>query len=432
MRWTSPIAISAAALCWATATGAKTDCPSHLQVQVPRNSTMDEVHSILSSCSSIQSLSLQVAQLGCVGHPERWSLPLDPSGRSRYLSRPDKLSLGGYRFQDLDLDYIRPPGSSVGRYVNPWMVSGKAWAWLRWQFLSPLQRSTINIDLWLGAMDFSFIRELTILHYHGDPEVLVSRLPARLPRLQSLTVGGPGLHQLVLAMQDNPLEHLSLLDPGPSHNLAAILDAHGKTLKSLQWHNLEGLSARRPVISEFELQRLHATAPNLQSLTLDLNRHDEDWPWESLKALRQGLPQSLEHLTIYFEMASECRRQKRDDYYHNCGEPCMPAEQYAQPLLTAEAAQAMSRFLMRDAPSTLSHISFFAGYPEDYESLNGNEANWLFGKWAALECGIADGEVDCTGVDAVISEDEKNWHKRFCSKSQESQKVDRGYPHKEL
>lgn len=194
-------------------------------------------------------------------------------------------------------------------------------------------------------------------------------------------------------MPNNSLERLSLLYPGLSHNFTPILDAQGRFLKSLQWHNFEGLSSRRPILPEIELQKLHVTAPNLKSMTLDLNRpEDEDWPWESLKALRQGLPQGLEHLTIWFEMASECRRQKGDTNSDSCREPCLPAEKYAQPLLTVEAARTMSRFLLRDGPPALSRISFFAGYPADYELLNGHEENWLFGERAALECGVTDGE----------------------------------------
>ena len=128
-------------------------------------------------------------------------------------------------------------------------------------------------------MDFSSICELSIQDYRGDPEVLASRLPNRLLGFWSLTVGGPGLHHLVLAIPNNSLEHLSLLYPGLSHNFTAVLGAQGESLKSLQWHNFEVLSTVRPVLPESELQRLHVTAPNLKSSTLDLNRRDDDdWP----------------------------------------------------------------------------------------------------------------------------------------------------------
>ncbi|KAK7931250.1 PhoD-like phosphatase [Apiospora marii] len=113
---------------------------------------------MLSTCANISTLSIRIAGVGCVGHPDRWSLPLDPWGRSRYPSAPRSLLLDSYAFRAA----LRPTS-------EPRMT---------------------NLELWLDAMDVSSVEELSIFDYdYGESqELLINHLIPRVPSLRSLSV----------------------------------------------------------------------------------------------------------------------------------------------------------------------------------------------------------------------------------------------------
>ncbi|KAK7443668.1 hypothetical protein CaCOL14_012317 [Colletotrichum acutatum] len=389
--------------------------PSH---QSPSNAdfkSLDEVHDALTHCPNITSLNLRVGEIGCVGEPDRWSLPLDPAGTSRYFPVLDTLSLEKYHFYDTDGDYLRPLRGWT--HLSAWIWSGDAFGWVKWGLLTEDQRSVNNIDLWLDAMDFSKIRNLSILDYDGPPETLVeSKLPQSLPSLRTLRLERSTTVDFALSLPPHSLHSLSWLDAGQNQSIAPILDHHGRSLTHLEWRTPESLESKRPALPREVLRDLRNLAPNLQSLTIDLNRNGT-WPWEDLRALALGLPAGLTNLTLYLEIASECRRQQGPYDAVRCEDTCGPVEQLASPLLTATSALQVARFIRHYAKNSLTSINFFAGdWARPWDGPI-NMPTWLDGRRGWIACGTEGGEREelrCSGKDTALGEHEIELFRALC------------------
>ena len=83
----------------------------------------------------------------------------------------------------------------------------------------------------------------------------------------------------------------------------------GPQLQSLEIRN-EGSVEGSPqeALSTEHLDGLSMAAPNLQSLTLQFERGNNTWPEAELAVIARQFP-ALESLTLYVELASECRQQ---------------------------------------------------------------------------------------------------------------------------
>ncbi|KAI3528354.1 hypothetical protein CSPX01_16276 [Colletotrichum filicis] len=303
--------------------------PSH---QSPSNTdyeSLAEVHDALIHCPNITSLNLRIGEIGCVGEPDRWSLPLDPAGRSRYLPVLDTLSLENLRT-------------------------------LR------LERNT--------TVDFG------------------------------------------LSLPPHSLHSLSWLDAGQDQSIIPILERHGRSLTHLEWRTPESLESKRPALPSEVMRDLHNLAPNLQSLAIDLNRNGT-WPWEDLRALSLGLPAGLTNLTLYLEIASECRRQQGPYDPVRCEDACGPVEQLASPLLTATSALQVARFIRHYAKSPLASINFFAGdWTRPWDGPI-NVPTWLDGRRSWVACGTNGGEDEelrCSGMDTALGEHEIELFRALC------------------
>ena len=88
-------------------------------------------------------------------------------------------------------------------------------------------------------------------------------------------------------------------------DLKPILDRHGHTLQTLRIHENErdcayetgNITWKRPTLALDELRDLRAMAPNLESLTLDLQRTHGKWPTSMFKVLSTF--DNLQDLTLY-------------------------------------------------------------------------------------------------------------------------------------
>ncbi|KAK1625119.1 hypothetical protein BDP81DRAFT_397896 [Colletotrichum phormii] len=401
-------------------------CPSgpELRVTVPPSfqspsntdyKSLAEVHDALTHCPKITTLELRIGQIGCVGEPDRWSLPLDPAGTSRYLPVLDTLSLEKYHFYDTDGDYLRLP--STWTHLSAWIWSGDAFRWLKWRLLSDEQRSVNNIELWIDAMDFSKIRSLSIVDYDGPSETLVeSKFPFSLPSLRTLGLERSTTVDFALSLPPHSLESLSWLDAGQNQSIIPILEHHGRSLTHLEWRTPESLESKRPVLPKEVLRDIRNLAPNLQALTIDLNRNGT-WPWEDLRAISSGLPSAVTNLTLYLEVASECRRQQGPYDPIRCEGTCGPAEQLAKPLLTATSALQVARFIRHYAESSLTSINLFAG--DWTRTWDGpiNMPTWLDSRRAWIACGAEGGEREelrCSGKDTELGEQEVELFRALC------------------
>jgi hypothetical protein len=192
--------------------------------------------------------------MGCSDWPDRFNFPFDPRGGEQYASTPAILSLDGYEDDKSEWDSCRD------RFNDPWnprlgflSQPSAAWQCLRSFFLPAAQRNKTNFDLWLDAMDFSRIHTLQLNNTRGRymlTEKVARTLGPRLHSIESLLVHNAVAEQLMLALPDVSLKHLSWESPmegceiceddasGESH-LQRILERHGRTLKSLEYRTSE-------------------------------------------------------------------------------------------------------------------------------------------------------------------------------------------------
>ena len=382
----------------------------------PAFSSMAAIHAALLRCADITTLQVRVTLRGCADWPDRFNFPFDPRGGTRYASAPHVLSLDGYDADQIERDPCE------GRSVPSWRERFAFWTQLRtaWQCLdySPLpeaQRNKTNLDLWLDAMDFSRIQTLQLNYTRGHDtltEQVVRKLPSRLTSLESLALNGALAEQFILALPNSSLRHLSWQNPGygdwehtlndsnatlsdPLPPLGPVLQHHGSSLLSLEFHTDEWDYRGRPTLSVQELGELVTLAPGLESLTLDLNRQSDGtdagqrWPWKGLQLLTEALPE-LTELTIYLELANECHREESRRHpwgFSLTGEPSNCTEHYAQPRLNQTSGIEMARFLWQHkAGQSLRKVSFRAGdwtIPWDGPL---KADNWLEGQRVWVDC----------------------------------------------
>ncbi|KAK1450000.1 hypothetical protein CMEL01_07336 [Colletotrichum melonis] len=392
-------------------------CPTYIDTVVPSGqtrrygnrepgdpilATMHDVHKTLSNCDSIKSLKLRVTSLGCSEHPDRWNFPLDLASGSTYPSELESLDLEGYHFGDRIWDEIQEPPFRTGSKFwdrMEWIGSGRAWKWLRYLPLSAEQKIKTNLDLWLDAMDFGSIKNLT-LRPRIDEYPDVAKLVPHLKSLQSLKVYGAWAEDLILGLPENSLSHLSWIF---SHETGAsvlpIIRHHAQSLKSLEWREAESGTRQRRVMTADEIVELGRMAPNLESITLDINRNGT-WPMEHFDALVTNFPK-LTNMTIFLEFASECRRQlgaSTEGIYgyeqwkmgeaSDCGSGI---ESMAQPPLEIEQAKQLWGHLReKKVGDLLKKVVFYAGDWERPWDGPMAENEWLEGRRSFFWCEASD------------------------------------------
>ncbi|KAF6836539.1 hypothetical protein CPLU01_03574 [Colletotrichum plurivorum] len=333
--------------------------------------TMREVHNALSNCSTITSLKLRVAHLGCSRSPDSYTFPLEFPRGSHYPSKLETLDLDGYDFNEKPWDEgarLDPSSwfeSEYDRYRH-WFASGKARNWLKWLPLPKAQKNMTNLDLWLEAVDFSGIKTL---------------------RLRQMSDRGPEIAEwakdFILALPQNSLKHLSWIKSGQTGaSVEPILRHHAASLRSLEWREPEADFRQRRVMTADQLAALASMAPDLRKLTIDMNQNGT-WPYEHLEVLATKFPK-LTNATIFMEMTSECRRQMESARWDSWGQsrqaPTREARRtfretmqkqeaecksYSQPELNADHTKHLFEFLVaKNNGGNLTSVSFYAGYWE--------------------------------------------------------------------
>ncbi|KAF6818217.1 hypothetical protein CMUS01_11962 [Colletotrichum musicola] len=392
-------------------------CPTHIDTVVPGGQdesqgygqrepgdtflpTMREVHYALSNCSTIKSLKLRVAHLGCTRSPDSYTFPLEFPRGSHYPSKLETLDLDGYDFNEKPWDEgarLDPSSwfeSEYDRYRH-WFTSGKARNWLKWLPLSKAQKNMTNLDLWLEAMDFSGIKTLRLRQmsdrgpeiggvYTREPDPDLARLVPHLKSLESLTVRGDWAKDFILALPKNSLKHLSWINSSQTGaSVEPILRHHAASLRSLEWREPEADFRRRRVMTADQIAALGSMAPDLRKLTFDMNQN-RTWPYEHLEVLATKFPK-LTNATTFMEMTSECRRQiesstwdfrgqsrqrrktrqARKAFHETIQKREAECKSYSQPELNANHTKHLFEFLVaKNKGGNLTSVSFYAGYWE--------------------------------------------------------------------
>ncbi|EFQ36461.1 hypothetical protein CGRA01v4_10447 [Colletotrichum graminicola] len=383
-------------LCTVSASALESCCPTYIETHYGRRepgdpflATMRDVHDTLSRCPDIKSLKLRVTALGCSEHPDRWSFPFDLAGSSRYSSVLDALDLEGYHFDDSAwAEVSQPPWSTGSRFWDAikWLGSGRVRDWLRWLPLSPEQKAKTNLDLWLDAMEFSHVRELSLKGmWRRSPDLRA--LASQLKSLRSLTVrgGGPWARDLILALPENSLTSLTWQSSDETGaSVPPILRRHAQSLTSLEWREPESNYRQRKVMTPGELAELGLMVPNLERLTLD-----------------------VVNVTVFLEIASECRRQLdssstgysgprwREDEPERCG----GLESMAQPLLDRPGASTLFEFLREKkvGAELTKAVSYAGDWERPWDGALAEES-WLDGRQAFMVCeALVDDDVPEAG-----------------------------------
>lgn len=390
-------------------------CPSEIEIHAqPRfwptsdeynegfEQSLEWIHEKLIECPNLTSLDLAIGISGCVTYGGPHNLPLDPFNDTKYVASLESLELQDYELGGRNLDWVGEPSSSVKRclevddvseckeywedgedgvygvYWRHELSAGQTWALYNTGCSLPGSRCHLtNLELWTQAMDFSNLRHLALAGCTGDVELLTTHLVPKLSSLRSLSFSGSKYADMFLALGKNTLHRIALVNNDPYQEsesvhfdkFKAYMAHHADSLKSLEWrmhetHGTLGLSQ----IPLSDLRNLHTLAPNLEELTMDLDRNGT-WPMEVLDAIVEGAPASLKNLTLYLELTSDCRHRQDSiiwDSSDDAQEGCMGIDQYRQPILTAETATPLFNHLIRKAHEAgkpaLTMAKFRSGY----------------------------------------------------------------------
>ncbi|KAK8130837.1 hypothetical protein PG984_007275 [Apiospora sp. TS-2023a] len=351
--------------------------------------SLEWIHEKLITCPNLTSLDLSVGITGCGVYSGPHTLPLDPFNSTKYAAALESLELNEYELGGRDHhDWVRQPSwyqlrslltrspellelwyeedprlGNLSQYWRQWAYwwdSVRPWAWsaIRCSLPGSLCHLT-NLELWTKAMDFSKLRHLALAGCTGDVKLLTTHLVPKLSSLTSLSLSGTKYADMFLTLGKNTLDRISLINSDQNQEselvhfdkFKAYMAHHMDSLTSLEFrtHETLGLSPR-PQIPMSDLRNLHALAPNLEELTMDLHRNGT-WPMEVLDAIVEGAPASLKNLTLYLELTSDCRHQQGEvfGYQLNNAPQCLGINRYRQPILNAESATLLFNHLVSKA-----------------------------------------------------------------------------------
>lgn len=350
--------------------------------ELPRFESMHSVHSALSTCPNITSLDLRVTLLGCSSWPDRWNFPFKLEGGDAYPPLKG-LRLEGYDFSESAWrnaqlkTYEGSWGEPWYQRMFDWWGSGRMAEYYRYRKLPEEQRNKTNLELWLDAMDWSHIEKLGALDARGRGQYhFLDKLAGqRLASLKELEIWGAENNTVafVTSLEPNSLTSFTWVDgwDGPEEPLDPILEHHGPSLRHLDIHSHESMQRASPALSTAQLQSLVNKTPNLIHLILNVPRNGT-WPLEVFDILASS--SSVETLELYFDITSECQRQKPKDYMtdyllsergyrdRNQSLPCQKEERFQQPFLSEAASLQNFKYMRsRKVGRELKTVTFWAG-----------------------------------------------------------------------
>lgn len=376
-------------------------------------SSLPAIYKILTACWETRVLHLTVRQGGCIVTDDPWHFEIRPGDR---LPPLEELRLDGY-----DLDGRR---STVRRERQKADANG--WRWYRNFVADVIGMDSIrrigrieerdpasiptNLDLLRGAMDWTKLQRLEIIH---PPLLFVQDMAGQLPSLKSLKLGpvhiGCGKDLVAdktteFIMKSPKLEKLSL------HGYTGLLDwinitsRHGETLQELtitKYESRDPLNPR-PTFSASKIQDLKASCPNLTKLGLDINR-DGTWPYPILDALAT-FPK-LRALDLFFELGEDLHIDEEQSYYwHPFEEEDNSA--FRLPRVSSSSALHLFRHLRsRKTGVELERLAVHAGdWGRNHYSRGMRSQGWGEGRRERFVCDVMDekgnrkleGEAWCT------------------------------------
>lgn len=316
---------------------------------------VDDLYHNLISCPNVRSVSLSIAQGGCVIGADPWSF----KWKKRYrFPNLENLTLSGYDWESREYTPRRGP--------RP--LSAPAWkAAMDWSklkrldmdipppsFLEAFRGKLTGLESLVLRPEVGFWGdELTLCGYDRDTRQLRRNWTSFIAAL-------PSLYQLEISGMGQTLD------------VTRILASHGATLKHLKVHEHErdcvlgtgNSSWTRPSFDVSQVKNIHTAAPDLETLTLDLWRGSNGWPYDILSELSNF--SNLSHLTIYFNLEDPWHTRYAKDCYSDpfqeLDQPGCHLPDLMKPLLNSTVAKAMFKSLRRDQPSgKVRRLTVYAG-----------------------------------------------------------------------
>jgi hypothetical protein len=375
--------------------------------------TLKSVHAALSNCPNITKLDLRIAELSCNHATYVFSFPFDPLGGEKFANLTS-VRLDGYEFSGLsfwDLE-DRMEEKADWQWVNFTSTAPSVWGKLR--ELLHLRPDKTHLDLWMDAMDWTRVEDLTIIGdvWNSDTGELAAKLAPQLSSLKSLETEHP---HFAAALPPNTLTSLKFVGatrPGTPDALRAILSAQGESLQSLEFRSPE--AQRGPFIQDFDLTLLPNMTHSLTHLALNVPRNGT-WPLENLSLIAQ-LPQ-LESLDVYMNIQSLCAQQRVevdegylfDKYGNPWGGECSQEKKYQLPFVDEKGAEEMFRHMKKEKKGVaLSNVTFYVGNwraPPMQPSCTGEP--WFTNRRAKVVCREEGNRED--GGWCVVEEGEEYW-----------------------
>lgn len=342
------------------------------------------IHSALIHCPAVEELNIWFEVGGCTGpEVDRWNLPIELLQKGQRYPPLKRLTLDGYSFgglwERIEEERIDPDDvTDVKLYEDEWDGYESLWVanryvderngWVQEAWERDGETKT-NLDMWIEAMDWGQLEELSINTERSEMVEVTTKLPQRLTSLKSLHVNS---FAFVEALKEHTLEELEWVGKTKEGQLDQILRLQGKSLKSAEYRCNEAACSDWP--QHANVSAIAHLAPVLQHISLNMPRVNDTWPLEHLEALASTA--SLTSAELYFRLQSDC--ELYGQYLgrcFRCGNAwrewseeswetghCRGEQRYASPSLNATTAQDMFEYMRyHKIGAELESVTFKAG-----------------------------------------------------------------------
>ena len=316
------------------------------------NTEMSELYETLITDHDINSLSLKVANHGCVISGNPFAFSFQPSDTFPALTT---LRLDGYDFDNLH--HARSTWHDLGTAglhgLRRYIADEFGYEWLRPKQIPLTIDRGSNLRLWKSAMDWSCLERLELKHVYLP--TFFKHMSGNLPGIKRLALWPQWWREssedLVRETEDF-LNSLPLLESLSLHgytgriNLEGVLERYKPSLQRLElreWESEDPLK-RRPVLSQAQLMKITSLCPELQELSIDINRNGT-WPFGSLSAL--STLENLRHLEINLELGIDQHIHESSHYLSRKQRKIADAD-YRQPIFNAASGTELFEGLRRE------------------------------------------------------------------------------------
>lgn len=294
------------------------------------------VHEALVNCPAVHTLDVTLDPGGCKGREcDRSNLLLDKLPEGKVYPTLKSLRLDGFKFggewieeqMDGSTQFASEYMHASHDYMDKWT---KESSWEPLQIRNKTEQQSLgcekphmkrNPEMWLDAIDWSQLEELSINTARSEMGHLTVALPGRLSVLKKLHTNSL---PFIKGLRNATLEKLVWIGPTSPGQLETIL-VHQRNLKRLEYRCDESTCSGWPL--HVNVSSLPNLGEKLEHIAISLPRIKTwlpsgplTWPFERLKSIASM--SSLKSAGLYFRMQSLCSAFR--EYLLSCRD-CGPA-----------------------------------------------------------------------------------------------------------